>query len=230
MLCTFYGGYCSLWPNRTARSLSRTWPSLLRAHNHIGGATAVPLHRKKCLLCSVLIYMVLVPSTSAVSLCDGRRAGRSRIDPHSAPLSKTLAANYVSKSTRQPHISSWSADDVFAFVLSTPHASMYAKVSCLRSLTGYLLLCHLFNHTYWRRWLDITYNSNFNMMYLSELLNPMHAGLRIKPPPQNAQVFCLLQHPRRIPISIPVPSSPFPLFFFRFTRVFLFSCSRQVSI
>ena len=59
MLCTFYGGYCSLWPNRTARSLSRAWPSLLRAHNHIGGATAVPLHRKKCLLCSVLIYIVL---------------------------------------------------------------------------------------------------------------------------------------------------------------------------
>ena len=51
--------YCSLWPNRTARSLSRTWPSLLRAHNHIGGATAVPLHHKKCLLCSVLIYMVV---------------------------------------------------------------------------------------------------------------------------------------------------------------------------
>ena len=61
MLCTFYGGYCSLWPNRTARSLSRAWPSLLRAHNHIGGATAVPLHHKKCLLCSVLIYIVLGP-------------------------------------------------------------------------------------------------------------------------------------------------------------------------
>ena len=59
MLCTFYGGYCSLWPNRTARSLSRAWPSLLRAHNHIGGATAVPLHHEKCLLCSVLIYIVL---------------------------------------------------------------------------------------------------------------------------------------------------------------------------
>ena len=37
----------------------RAWPSLLRAHNHIGGATAVPLHHKKCLLCSVLIYMVV---------------------------------------------------------------------------------------------------------------------------------------------------------------------------
>ena len=71
-----------------------------------------------------------VPSTSAVSLCDGRRAGRSRSDPHSAPLSKSLATNYDFKSTRRPHISSWSADDVFAFVLSTPHASMYAKVSC----------------------------------------------------------------------------------------------------
>ena len=68
-----------------------------------------------------------VPSTSAVSLCDGRRAGKSRSDPHSAPLSKTLAANYGSKSTRRP-ISSWSADDVFAFVLATPHASIYAKV------------------------------------------------------------------------------------------------------
>ena len=64
MLCTFYGGYCSLWPNRTARSLSRAWPSLLRAHNHIGGATAVPLHHKKCLLCSVLIYIVLDPSAN----------------------------------------------------------------------------------------------------------------------------------------------------------------------
>ena len=69
-----------------------------------------------------------VPSTSAVSLCDGRRAGKSRSDPHSASLSKTLAANYGSKSTRRPHISSWSADDVFAFVLATPHASIYAKV------------------------------------------------------------------------------------------------------
>ena len=59
MLCTFYGGYCSLWPNRTARSLSRAWPSLPRAHNHIGGATTVPLHHKKCLLCYVLIYMVV---------------------------------------------------------------------------------------------------------------------------------------------------------------------------
>ena len=69
-----------------------------------------------------------VPSTSAVSLCDGRRAGKSRSDPHSAPVSKTLAANYGSTSTRRPHISSWSADDVFAFVLATPHASIYAKV------------------------------------------------------------------------------------------------------
>ena len=69
-----------------------------------------------------------VPSMSAVSLCDGRRAGKSRSDPHSAPLSKTLAANYGSKSTRRPRISSWSADDVFAFVLATPHASIYAKV------------------------------------------------------------------------------------------------------
>ena len=44
-----------------------------------------------------------VPSTSAVSLCDGWRAGRSRSDPHSTPLSKTLADNYDSKSTRRPH-------------------------------------------------------------------------------------------------------------------------------
>ena len=67
MLCTLYGGYCSLWPNRTARSLSRAWPSLLRAHNHIDGATAVPLHHKKCLLCYVLIYMVVgfTPSVRA---------------------------------------------------------------------------------------------------------------------------------------------------------------------
>ena len=64
----FYGGYCSLWPNRTARSLSMAWPSLLRAHNHIGGATAVPLHHKKCLLCSVLIYIVLDETASGA--CD----------------------------------------------------------------------------------------------------------------------------------------------------------------
>ena len=70
-----------------------------------------------------------VPSTNAVSLCDGSRVGRSRSDPHSAMLSNTLAANYDAKSTRRPHISSWSADDVFAFVLSTPHASIYTKVS-----------------------------------------------------------------------------------------------------
>ena len=66
----FYGGYCGLWPNRTARSLSRAWPSLLRAHNHIGGATAVPLHHKKCLLCSVLIYIVLVHSPALHCYCD----------------------------------------------------------------------------------------------------------------------------------------------------------------
>ena len=83
-----------------------------------------------------------VPRTSAVSLCDGRRAGWSRSDPHSASLSKTLAANYGSKSTRRPHISSWSADDVFAFVLSTPHASIYAKVCCPPSLSGYCFQFH----------------------------------------------------------------------------------------
>ena len=77
MLCTFYGGYCSLWPNRTARSLSRAWPSLLRAHNHIGGATAVPLHHKKCLLCSVLIYIVLgrIMSARITTSGQGRRSG-----------------------------------------------------------------------------------------------------------------------------------------------------------
>ena len=74
MLCTFYGGYCSLWPNRTVRSLSRAWPSLLRAHNHIGGATAVPLHHKKCLLCSVLIYIVLGHSTGSSGSSSSRSA------------------------------------------------------------------------------------------------------------------------------------------------------------
>ena len=80
-----------------------------------------------------------VPSMSAVPPCDGRRAGWSRNDPNSAPLSKTLAA----KSTRRPHISSWSADDVFAFVLSTPHASIYAKVSCAK-LVWLIVLITLF--------------------------------------------------------------------------------------
>ena len=51
-------------------------PSLLRAHNHIGGATAVPLHHKKCLLCSVLIYIVLVSTT--------RRYGRILAKLHTA--------------------------------------------------------------------------------------------------------------------------------------------------
>ena len=76
MLCTFYGGYCSLWPNRTARSLSRAWPSLLRAHNLIGGATAVPLHRKKCLLCSVLIYIVLVHTATTVNRFPCKECGK----------------------------------------------------------------------------------------------------------------------------------------------------------
>ena len=84
-----------------------------------------------------------VLSMSAVSLCDGRQAGRSRSDPHSAPLSKILEANYGSKSTRRPNISSWSADDVFAFVLSTPHASIYAKVSCAK-LVWLIVLITLF--------------------------------------------------------------------------------------
>ena len=81
MLCTFYGGYCSLWPNRTARSLSRAWPSLLRARNHIGGATAVPLHHKKCLLCSVLIYIVLdlVPRPRSTASDGRRRHGSPRL-------------------------------------------------------------------------------------------------------------------------------------------------------
>ena len=87
-----------------------------------------------------------VPSTSAVSLCDERRAGRSRSDPHSAPLSKTLAANYGTKSTRRSHISSWSADDVFAFVLSTPHASIYAKVSYSQACLVICLISSSIHH------------------------------------------------------------------------------------
>ena len=37
-----------------------------------------------------------------------------------------------------PIISSWSADDVFAFVLSIPHASIYAKVRYPPMLSGYI--------------------------------------------------------------------------------------------
>ena len=70
----------------------------------------------------------------------------SRSDPHSAPLSKTVAANYGSKSTRRPHISSWSADDVFAFVLSTPHASIYAKVSYSQACLVICLISSSIHH------------------------------------------------------------------------------------
>ena len=68
-----------------------------------------------------------VPSTSVVSLCDASRTGRT----HTAPIAKVTAAVHGPRSSRRPHISSWTADDVFAFVLSTPHASIYAKVSGL---------------------------------------------------------------------------------------------------
>ena len=96
---------------------------------------------------SLVASVSRVPSTSAVSLCDGRRTARLRSDLHTAPLSKTLADNYGSKSTRRPHISSWSADDVFAFVLSTPHASIYAKVRYPPMLSGYVLFKYRCRHT-----------------------------------------------------------------------------------
>lgn len=70
-----------------------------------------------------------VPRTSVVSLCDVSRTGRTP----TAPVARVTADVHGPKSSRRPHISSWTADDVFAFVLSTPHASIYAKVSGLLS-------------------------------------------------------------------------------------------------
>ena len=36
----------------------------------------------------------------------------------------------LTRSVRRSHISSWTADDVYSFVLSSPHAAIYAKVRC----------------------------------------------------------------------------------------------------
>ena len=72
----------------------------------------------------------------------------------------------------------------------------------------------------------------FNFMFTSDLLckRPFHAGLGMRPPPENTTVVCLLQHPLRIPKSIPVPSSLLLLFFSKSPLGSIFSCGHQVSI
>ena len=50
---------------------------------------------------------------------------------------KSMRAVHVAALTRpvrRSHISSWTADDVYSFVLSSPHAAIYAKVRCYNIL------------------------------------------------------------------------------------------------
>ena len=51
-------------------------------------------------------------------------------------LSEVQAAA-MTRPVRRSHISSWTADDVYSFVLSSPHAAIYAKVCCSVTLPGY---------------------------------------------------------------------------------------------
>ena len=41
---------------------------------------------------------------------------------------KDVQVGALTRPVRRPHISSWTADDVYSFVLSSPHAAIYAKV------------------------------------------------------------------------------------------------------
>ena len=43
---------------------------------------------------------------------------------------KDVQVGGLTRSVRRSHISSWTADDVYSFVLSSPHAAIYAKVRC----------------------------------------------------------------------------------------------------
>ena len=43
---------------------------------------------------------------------------------------KDVQVAALTRSVRRSHISSWTADDVYSFVLSSPHAAIYAKVRC----------------------------------------------------------------------------------------------------
>ena len=40
----------------------------------------------------------------------------------------------MTRPVRRSHISSWTADDVYSFVLSSPHAAIYAKVRCYNAI------------------------------------------------------------------------------------------------
>ena len=43
---------------------------------------------------------------------------------------KDVQVAALTRPVRRSHISSWTADDVYSFVLSSPHAAIYAKVCC----------------------------------------------------------------------------------------------------
>ena len=43
---------------------------------------------------------------------------------------KDVQVAALTRPVRRSHISSWTADDVYSFVLSSPHAAIYAKVRC----------------------------------------------------------------------------------------------------
>ena len=58
---------------------------------------------------------------SAASQTIGHLTDKSMKDVQVAALTRPV---------RRSHISSWTADDVYSFVLSSPHAAIYAKVRC----------------------------------------------------------------------------------------------------
>ena len=43
---------------------------------------------------------------------------------------KNVQVAALTRPVRRSHVSSWTADDVYSFVLSSPHAAIYAKVRC----------------------------------------------------------------------------------------------------
>ena len=87
--------------------------------------------------------------TTGASQPEARRASKTSKERRgTAAEPRVVAATHGSKAARRSPVSSWSADDVHAFVLSTPHGSLYAKVSdtqplatCLRVRPPLAYLC-----------------------------------------------------------------------------------------
>jgi len=59
---------------------------------------------------------------------DNRRITKVDRAQLSKAETKVVAARHKTKSARRAPVSAWSADDVYDFVLSSPHAALSAKV------------------------------------------------------------------------------------------------------